>query len=291
MTTIANRTASIALIGLCLCGPAHAEPGRTAYSWRTGAASQWPDATLRSRIAPPAGFLRAALPPGSFGEWLGGLPLKPIGAVVHLHTGAIKPRQDVHAAVIDVDVGSRDLQQCADAIMRLRGEWLFGAGRTTEISFNDTGGGKPMAFSRWAAGERPRLDGRALTWSRSAPPDAGYQSFRRYMDTVFVWAGTASLSREMQSVQGGGVEPGDVFIQGGFPGHAVLVVDVAANAAGEHRMLLAQSYMPAQDIHVLMNPADPTQSPWYAIPMSGAPLVTPEWIFPPGSHKRWRRGN
>jgi hypothetical protein len=39
---------------------------------------------------------------------------------VLLYNGAPKFRQDVHAAVIDIDVGTRDLQQCADATMRLR---------------------------------------------------------------------------------------------------------------------------------------------------------------------------
>ena len=42
---------------------------------------------------------------------------------------------------------------------------------------------------------------------------------------------------------------GDVLIQGGSPGHAVIVVDMAENpATGEKLYLLAQSYMPAQDI-------------------------------------------
>ena len=53
--------------------------------------------------------------------------MKPANAPVLIYTGAQKWRQDVHAAVIDIDVGRRDLQQCADAIMRLRAEWLFAA--------------------------------------------------------------------------------------------------------------------------------------------------------------------
>ena len=69
-----------------------------------------------------------------------------------------------------------------------------------EIAFNDTGSGKPIAFSRWAAGDRPRPSGRSLVWSRGAAPDAGYASFRRYMDTVFTWAGTHSLERQLAAV-------------------------------------------------------------------------------------------
>ena len=48
------------------------------------------------------------------------------------------------------------------------------------------------------------------------------------------------------------IEIGDIFIRGGFPGHAVLVVDMAIHpVSGQKAVLLAQSYMPAQDIHIL----------------------------------------
>jgi hypothetical protein len=68
-----------------------------------------------------------------------------------------------------------------------------------------------------------------------------------------------------------------VFIQGGFPGHAVLVADVAEDARGRRAFLLVQSYMPAQEVHVLRNPAAPA-SPWYTARSSGV-LETPEWVF------------
>jgi hypothetical protein len=184
-------------------------------------------------------------------------------------------------------VGTRDLQQCADAIMRLRAEWLFAADRAREIAFNDTGSAKPIAFARWAAGERPRISGRALSWSRSAAPDGGYASFRRYMDVVFAWAGTYSLASELKPAALADIAAGDVFIKGGFPGHGVLVADVVENSmTGEKRFLLLQSYMPAQDIHVLKNPADADGSPWYPLAF-GDRLVTPEWTFPRDSLRRW----
>ena len=221
----------------------------SAYRWQPASTSD----TLAARFPAPAGFQRVAAAPGSFATWLRGLPLKPAGAPVLLFNGAPKFRQDVHAAVIDIDVGTRDLQQCADAAMRLRAEWLYAMNRPGEIAFNDTGSAKPIAFSRWAAGDRPRPSGRALAWSRSATPDASYASFRRYMDTVFTWAGTHSLERELTAVPIADIAPGDLFIKGGFPGHAVLVADVARSAAGETRFLLLQSFMPAQQIHVLKN--------------------------------------
>src|SRR5262245_29113468 len=126
------------LAALVLCTTdAHASD----YHWSRPAPT--PD-TLASRIAPPPGFERVAVERGSFAAWLRGLPLKAPGAPVLLHTGAPKPRQDVHAAVVDIDVGTRDLQQCADAVMRLRAEWLFAGDRAREIAFNDTGSAKPI---------------------------------------------------------------------------------------------------------------------------------------------------
>ena len=75
--------------------------------------------------------------------------------------------------------------------------------------------------------------------------------FRRYLDMVFNYAGTLSLSKELIALPYKNLQPGDVLIQGGSPGHAVVVMDVAVNRDGKKLYLLAQSYMPAQEIHVL----------------------------------------
>lgn len=183
-----------------------------------------------------------------------------------LYTGTAKWRQDVHAAVIDIDVGKRDLQQCADALMRLRGEWLFASGRKNEISFNDT-------------------DGKRRSFASLRETD--YASFKRYMTFVFAYAGTYSLQHELKPVPLTDIAIGDVFIKGGFPGHAVLVADMVENpATGEKRFLLVQSFMPAQEMHVLKNPAAADGSPWYPAAFTGE-LVTPEWTFAEASLRRW----
>ncbi|MBI5916420.1 MAG: hypothetical protein HY842_13670, partial [Bacteroidetes bacterium] len=46
----------------------------------------------------------------------------------------------------------------------------------------------------------------------------------------------------------------------------------------EKVFMLAQSYMPAQEIHVLVNPNDAELSPWYGADF-GEELFTPEWTF------------
>jgi hypothetical protein len=253
--------------------------GASPYAWSPDAGS-----TVEQRFSPPKGFTRVAVASDSFGAWLRGLPLEPPGTPVLLHDGAAKGRQDVHAAVISIDVGTKDLQQCADAVMRLRAEWLYGTGHAKDVSFNDTGKGAPMPFSRWAKGERPKAKGNALVWSPTQKADESRASFRQYLDTVFMWAGTSSLEKQLKARAPAELQPGDVVIKGGFPGHAVLVLDVAVNDAGERRVLLAQSYMPAQSLHVLKG-AD--GEPWFPAPDEANRYVTPEWTFPPGSLKTW----
>lgn len=263
-----------------LFGSAVAANASGLYPW---GGTQNPPETLLNRLQPPSGFERTAAASGSFATWLRDLPLKPSGSPVKLYNGRDKARQDVHAAVIDIDTGARDLQQCADAVMRLRAEWQFSSGRKNDIAFNFSDGGR-VPFARYAKGERPDASGKK--WKATAVADESYTGFRKYMDLVFAYAGTASLEKELLPVETASLQTGDVFIMGGFPGHAVIVADVAENRLTKSkRFLLIQSYMPAQYIHVLKNPANGDGSPWYAIP--DGELVTPEWTFAAGSLRRW----
>jgi hypothetical protein len=246
-------------------------------------------ATIASEIAPPQGYGRVEVPAGSFADWLRHLPLKPRGTPVLLYDGTEKSDQEVHAAVVDIDVDSQDLQQCADAVIRLRAEYLYSRGTYSSIHFDFTSGDE-AAFRKWIAGYRPTVRGSSVRWGRSAVRDSSYRAFRSYLDTVFMYAGTLSLSRELLPVADvKQMEIGDVFIVGGSPGHAVIVVDMVERPADGRRLfLLAQSYMPAQDIHVLRNPADPGLSPWYAVDFPRF-LSTPEWVFERNELMRFAR--
>ena len=261
-------------------GPAAGQPPPP-YPWLAGPVGD----TITSRHQPPAGFRRLPAPPGEFAAWLRGLPVKPGRPGVRLHNGALKANQEAHHAVLDIDVGRRDLQQCADAAMRLRAEYLRAAGQPQQICFRFSSGAAAR-WSQWQAGMRPRIRGNAVTWHRGGTPDESYPAFRRYLDLVFSYAGSFSLAQELVPVADPRrIEAGDVFIKGGFPGHAVIAVDVATDPTGRRAVLLAQSYMPAQDIHVLRNPQTP-DNPWYVID-GDTPLQTPEWNFAPGSLRRF----
>jgi len=214
--------------------------------------------------------------------------LKPGKPRVYLYNGKPKDRQDVHEAVVEIDTGNRDLQQCADAIIRLRAEYLFSIKKFGAIHFNFTSG-DTAPWNSWRTGERPKVKGNIVTWKKKAQSDSTYRNFQRYLNIVFSYAGSYSLSREMEPVpEINRVEIGDVFIEGGFPGHAVIVVDMAVHQeSGKQIFLLAQSYMPAQNIHILVNPRDRALSPWYHVDF-GKKLRTPEWTFTPDHLMRFR---
>jgi hypothetical protein len=263
-----------------LSAPAASTPAASTPAASTPAAS-----TIEGRIDVPKGYERQRARPGSYPAWLRGLPVKPGRPPVRLFNGSLKSNQEAHHIVLEIDVGARDRQQCADAVMRLRAEYLRQADMADQICFRFTDG-TPARWTEWKQGMRPRISGHKTEWLKSAGADASYASFRRYLDIVFSYAGTFSLARELEPVADARhIEAWDVFIQGGFPGHAVLVVDVAEDARGGRAVLLAQSYMPAQDIHVLRNPKSP-DNPWYTIDGNG-PLSTPEWDFPAGSLRRF----
>lgn len=255
------------------------EAGAQTYAWLT----QPPARRVADVFAPPAGYRRVAASPDSFAHWLRHLPLKPDNAPVLLFTGAPRPDQSGAAAVIDIDVGARDLQQCADAIIRLRAEYLYARNRRQALAFDFTSGDR-YRFDDWQAGRTPKVSGSRVTWVSGARQPADHASLRRWLDVVFTYAGSLSLQRELQPVASlAAVEPGDVLIQGGSPGHAVIVLDVARDAAGRPAVLLAQSYMPAQSVHVLRNPAG---GAWFEL-QANAPIVTPDWRFAAADLRRF----
>jgi hypothetical protein len=243
--------------------------------------------SLAARFPTPHGFERIHAAENSFAEWLRYLPLKSGIPPVLLYNGQPKRNQTAHCAVVDMDVGTRDLQQCADALMRLRAEYLFSQKRTKEIAFHFNNGAM-ASYDKWAAGSRPKIAGSKVTWIQSAIADDSYANFRSYLDTVFAYAGTASLSKELKPVASvSKIQIGDVFIKGGSPGHCVMVVDVATDPKTQKRIfMLAQSYMPAQNVQILKNPIDEKLSPWYRADFVKN-LQTPEWTFDKSQLKRF----
>lgn len=244
--------------------------------------------TVESRFPPPEEYVRLPVPPRSFAAFLRRLPLKPPGSDIRLFDGRTRSGRGVAAAVIDRPVGARDLQQCADAIIRLRAEYLRAEGRRDEIVFRFTNGFR-AEYARWRRGERIAIRDEKARWTGISDPAAAEDDgvFENYLETVFAYAGTASLAEDLEAAPGDDPGIGDVFIRPGYPGHAVIVVDKASDpGSGRAVFLLAQSFMPAQEIHVLVNPEDPRLSPWYKADF-GISLRTPEWTFSSAELRRF----
>ena len=234
----------------------------------------------------PQGFDRVKVVTDSFGEWLRKLKLKK-NRKVYLYNGSLKQNQSAQFAVLDIPVGEEDLQQCADAVMRLKAEFLFSQKSYNEIQFKATDG-TSLSFKKWEQGTRYKLVGnRLMEYNTTTASTNKRADLEDFLKVVFSYCGTLSLAAQLNAVPDlDDVLPGDVFVKGGSPGHAMIVIDVAMNDAGKKIFMLAQSYMPAQDIHVVKNPANKNLSPWYEV--NGAEtIITPEWEFYRTQLKRW----
>jgi hypothetical protein len=211
----------------------------------------------------PEGYTRVQCPAGSFAAWLRELPLKK-DKTVYLYNGLPKKNQSAQYAVIDLPRSTTDLQQCADVVIRLRAEYLFRLKKYNDIRFTD-------------------YEGREYCWKNSDDREA----FEKYMTQVFSWCGSASLEKQLKPAPDfNSMEAGDVLIRGGFPGHAVIIADIAMNKKGEKIFLLVQGYQPAQDMHVLQNLWDIKKNPWYSDPGTEN-INTPEWVFYRNQLRQW----
>ena len=241
--------------------------------------------TIKDRYSTPMGFERIEVEANSFGEFLRNQKLKPYGEKVLYYDGREKNSSNVYDSVFQVDIGNRDLHQCADAIMLLRAEYLYSIENYNDIKFNFVSGFS-AEYKKWMEGNRIKVEGNTVNYYKATDYSNTYEGFRKYMDMVFAYSGTLSLKQELESVSIDDMKIGDVFIVGGSPGHAVIVVDMAEDDKGDKIFMLAQSYMPAQETQLLINPKDKTISPWYSLKDADR-LITPEWNFDLENLKTW----
>ena len=241
--------------------------------------------TMETRILPPQGYERIPSDPKEITTFLREFKLKEDGSKVLLYTGEEKSLQDGHVAIFDLDIGDRDLQQCADSIIRIYAEYYWSHGEYEKIAFHLTNGFL-MEYTKWRDGNRLKVEGNNVRWVKTKNYDNSYECFRDYLNMVFAYAGTLSLSQECESIEIEELRPGDMFLQGGSPGHCVLIVDIAEDKHGNRCYLMAQGYMPAQDFHILKNPLH-SEDPWYYASEITFPFHTPSWTFQEGSIVRW----
>ncbi len=222
-----------------------------------------------SEIPLPDGYKRVTIHLNSFAAYLRNLPLRKDN-IVYLFNQRPKINQSLHYAVIDISTGEKDLQQCADAVMRLRAEYFFAREMYDSIRFPKDNRSF-YRFSNFVRGDKAR----------------NRENFMRFMETVFINCGTYSLQQQLKPVTDfSTIQIGDVLVKAGAPGHAEIVVDMAIHKqTGKKIFLLLEGYMPAQDMHILLNPAV-KKSPWYVVD-SNKQVVTASWTFTSDQLRRW----
>ena len=220
--------------------------------------------TIYSRVNVPDGYKRVKYPKGSFQDYLRHYNLKSFGSKIVNYDDSNYFWQGGHIGILEVPVPKNGLQQCADALIRIRSEYLWENNRKDEIGFNFTSG-HYCSWKDYANGFRPKISGHKVTFSKTAVANHSKENFYKYLNLIYMYSGTLSLYNELKSVNDSDLQIGDMLIKGGSPGHIVMICDEAVNQKGEKLFLLFQGNTPAQSVHLVKNLQDSSISPWYEL--------------------------
>jgi hypothetical protein len=232
--------------------------------------------TIAARYPVPSGYTRIVYDNDSsnFALFLRDLPLKKYGEHVRYYDGSRK-NNDVYDSVIDMPILKKNLIQCADAIIKIRAEFLYSQKMYAQIGFHITNG-MFVPFEKFAQGYRVKVSGNKTSWIKKGMTGYDRKLFDEYLEFIYTYAGTLSLLNDLKSVDLDKIQAGDVIVKGGSPGHALLIADVCVNIkTGDRIILLVQSYMPSQEMQVLKS--FDALNPWYKV--KSGEFITPEWTF------------
>jgi len=244
--------------------------------------------TVYSRVKVPDGFKRVVYDSSSFQHYIRHQSLKAFGAKVINYDGNPYFYQLGHVGVLDVSVPANGLQQCADALIRLRSEYLWQTNQKENIGFEFTSG-HYCSWKRYAQGYRPKIKGNTVTFHKTATANASKANFYNYLNLIYTYSGTMSLNNELQEVKSiNKLEIGDMLIVGGFPGHVVMIADIVENEVGNRLFLLIQGNTPAQSIHLLKNLEDSEISPWYKLNVNSE-ISVPGFTFTNSKFVRFKK--
>ncbi|MBW1294271.1 DUF4846 domain-containing protein [Aquimarina litoralis] len=233
--------------------------------------------SISTRVALPEGYKRKEYARGSFQEYLRNYQLKEHGAPIINYDNSRYFAQHWHDAILEVPVPENGLQQCADALMRLRSEYLWEKNRKDEIGFNFTSG-HYCSWKKYAEGFRPKINGNKVSFHKTASTNFSEANFYKYLNLIFTYAGTLSLSTELPRIKVKDLQIGDMLVKPGTPGHIEIIVDHAVSSNGDHLFLLAQGNTPAQNVCLLKNFEDTSISPWYRFKENES-VYTPSYYF------------
>jgi hypothetical protein len=224
--------------------------------------------TIKSRVNTPEGYKRVEYNLGLFQEYLRNYKLKPFNSKIINYDDSEYYWQLGHIGILDIPVPKNGLQQCADALIRVRSEYLWNQNRKDEIGFNFTSG-HYCSWTKYAEGYRPKVKGSKVSFHKTASSNNSKQNFYKYLNLIYMYSGTLSLYNELEEITNiKDLRLGDMLILGGSPGHIVMLGDEAVNGKGEKLFLLFQGNTPAQSVHLVKNLEDSSISPWYNLKMN-----------------------
>ena len=201
----------------------------------------------------------------------------------------------IYKVKFDYDIGNEDLHHCADAAIYFNALHKFDNEQYHRITYHFTNG-QEFGYLQYLAGYRPKVkqDGSVVIIYTHNQRKPSYKNFRMYLDIIWRYAGTWSVDEyDTYQLKTGWAMPGDIFVKGGFPGHAITVIDVIENIdTGQRKYMFSESYMPAQDQYIVVNTAEhgirPQLDLWFDIDPK-EPLSTSRWTFQPKDLKRFIR--
>jgi len=132
-------------------------------------------ATIKDRVKIPEGFTRVQYPDNSFEEYIRNYKLKSYGSKVINYDGN---------------------PYFADALIRIRSEYLWNTNQKDKIGFNFTSG-HYCSWTKYAEGYRPKINGNKVTFSKTKAKDASKDNFYNYLNLIFNYSGTLSLYNEL----------------------------------------------------------------------------------------------
>ena len=221
--------------------------------------------TIKSRTNTPNGYKRVAYTKGSFQDYLRNYKLKPFGAKIINYDDTEYFWQGGHIGILNIPVPKNGLQQCADALIRIRSEYFWKINQKDKIGFNFTSG-HYCSWKQYAEGYRPIIKGNKVSFNKTASIDHSKENFYKYLNLIYMYSGTLSLYNELPKINDAkNLKLGDMLIKGGSLGHIVMICDEVVNQKGEKLYLLFQSNTPAQSVHLVKNLEDAVISPWYSL--------------------------
>ncbi len=233
--------------------------------------------SISTRVLLPEGYKRVPYAKGSFQEYLRHYKVKPYGSKIINYDNSEYFAQHWHEAILEIPVPSNGLQQCADALMRIRSEYLWDQNRKDEIGFNFTSG-HYCSWKMYSQGYRPKINGNKVHFYKTAAPNTSKTQFYKYLNLIYMYAGTLSMYTELPKVAINELKIGDMLVKPGSPGHIEIIVDEIINEQGEKLFLLAQGNTPAQSVCLLKNQEEVSWSPWYRF-ADHQPVYTPSYYF------------